>query len=700
MVFFIDKSTRFSHFEEFSPRVTITSALPYVNGVKHLGNIVGSLLPADIFHRFLDIMGVENIYVCGTDDHGTAVEIAAAAEKISPADFAKKYYRIQKEIYDLWNIDFTFFGSTSSPTNRDITQALFKAAYKNGYILHRTLVVPYCENDKRFLPDRYIIGTCPVCGYDTARGDQCEACSTVLDPADLKEPKCEICGKSQISFRQEKHLFLDYSMLSQKLDSWIKGNNHWPHNTRALALGWIKQGLKPRGITRNLEWGIKVPLKGFENLVFYVWFDAPIGYVSITKDAYKDGRIEKWKEYWTNSKIYHFLGKDNIPFHTIFWPATLMAAKDASIDNETTNISLPYKVIGYEYLNWEGKKFSTSKGIGLFSDEAVELFPIDYWRFYLTYVLPESKDSNFDWSDFGNRINGELIANYGNLFYRVTYFIKEHFDGHVPKGTLGEEGEKLFADIRDRARKIELCVKNVQLREALRHAMLASAAVNKYFQDRKPWDAIKEKGHEKHEAADTLFTAVNALRSISILLYPFIPSTAEAALAALGVDKKNIGWDVGSVRLHAGHRIEAKILFKKIEDKELERAKKYVSKYAKKKEVTEKEIKQEPRKEMIKFEDFNKVDLIVGTILDVRDHPNADKLYILQVDMGKEIRQLVAGLRQIYKKEDLLNKQVIVIANLEPKELRGEKSHGMLLATDDGTIVTPLKKVQNGTKIR
>lgn len=686
-----------SGFSELMPRVTITSALPYVNGVKHLGNIAGSMLPADIFHRFLDLMGIDNIYVCGTDDHGAAAEIAAEEEKMDIENYVKKYYKLQKQIYELWNFDFTFFGQTSSATNREITKAIFLKANENGYVIKKELTIPYCLNCKRYLPDRYITGTCPVCGYESARGDQCELCGTVLDPVDLKERRCAICGKNEIEFKNEKHLFLDYNMLSDKLKKWIEKQQHWPYNTKTSALGWIEKGLKPRGISRNLKWGFSVPLDGFEHLVFYVWFDAPIGYISITKDAQHAGKVKNWKEYWTNSKIYHFLGKDNIPFHTIFWPGTLIASRGVEIDGKSTNFLLPYKVVGYEFLNWEGQKFSTSKGIGLFSDEALELFPVDYWRFYLSYLLPENKDSNFSWDDFAKRINNDLIANYGNLFYRVTHFIKEHFDGKVPKGVINKEGQKLYTELAETVEKIGVLVKDVKLREALKEVLALASSLNKYFQEKEPWAVAED---DKADAADTLFTSINLLRSISILLYPFIPATAETALKSIGAGSP-LWSTLTEVKMKPGQRIEARLLFKKIEKHDLDKAKQYKSRYAKKRDIAEKSVTPAVReKPMIKFEDFNKLDLVVGTITDVRDHPNAEKLYVLSVDLGKEVRQLVAGLKGVYKKDELSGRQVVVVANLEPKELRGVRSHGMLLASDDGTLLSPVKDVKNGSKVR
>ena len=683
-------------------RITITSAVPYVNGVKHLGNIVGSLLPADVYHRLLGIAGVENIFICGTDDHGTAVELEARSEGTKNEEIVKKYHRIQEEIYKRWNFDFTFFGNTSSRTNHEMTQSIFNAAYRNNYIIHKTLVVPFCETDKRHLPDRYINGTCPHCSYQYARGDQCEQCGNVLDPIELEEPRCSVCGGNKITFKEEKHLFLDYSLLTEKLHKWIEERD-WPYNTKAASLGWVHGGLKPRCITRNLEWGVRVPLEGFEHLVFYVWFDAPIGYISITKDAFEAGRIKRWKEYWTDSKIYHFLGKDNVPFHTIFWPGTLMAARGTEIDGDETNFLLPDKVIGYDYLNWEGQKFSTSKGIGLFSDEALDLFPTDYWRFYLSYILPENKDSNFDWDDFEKRINNELIANYGNLFYRVTHFIREHFDGRVPKGHLDKEMEQ---KLRDTAARVEKDIGKVRLREILKHTLALAAETNKYFQEREPW---KKYDQDAYGVSNTIFTSVNLLRAISVLLYPFMPETAEKALKALGHTEKKLA-NVAEAILRTGDPVSAVLLFKKIERDEIDRAKQYVSKYAKGKTEQRKKIQKTEHapadsdtlnlvNDVLPIKEFQKVELVVGTIVSVDEHPNAEKLFVLQVDLGKEIRQLVAGLRNIYSKYELKNRQVIVVTNLEPKELRGVKSHGMILAAEDGTIVEPEKETKNGARI-
>ena len=665
-----------------------------MNGVKHLGNVAGSLLPADIFHRFLDLFGIDNVFICGTDEHGTAIELAAVEEGLSPKEYSDKYHEIQKAIYKKWGFDFSFFGRSSSLSNHKITQDIFLSAYENGYIKSDVIVIPFCKYDKRFLPDRYIVGTCPTCGNETARGDQCEKCGRLLDPDQLLDAKCSICGRSDIEFRQEKHLFIDLPLLQDKLEKWIKEQKHWPENTRSLALGWINEGLKPRCITRNLEWGVKVPLEHYGNLVFYCWFDAPIAYISITKDGYENGKIqENWKHYWKDSQIYHFIGKDNIPFHTIMWPSFILAARDS--EKRDTNYLLPYFVAGYEYLNWGGEKFSTSKGIGLFSDEALDFFPVDYWRFYLSSILPENKDSNFDWGDFQNRINSELIGNYGNLFYRATYFIEKNFEGRVPTPDIGEAERKLQWELEKTIEKVKELVEQAKLREALKETLALASLVNAYFQHRTPWAA------EKQAAATVLYTTINVLRPLSLLLSPYIPESAAKAIECLGGNRQL----TDKFLIESGQLIKAQLLFKKIEDSEIEKVKKYRSKYSKHKETTVGGNKNAPDAlvlvdDMLPFNEFAKVDMRVGTITDVKDHPNADKLYVLQVDLGDEQRQIVAGLRQKYKKDQLEDQQVIIVTNLEPKELRGVQSHGMLLAAGDGTILQPAAGVPNGSKIR
>jgi len=480
---------------------------------------------------------------------------------MSPEEYAEKYHLLQKEIYKKWNFDFTFFGRTSSKTHAEMTRLFFEAIHKNGYINQNEITLPYCKNDKMFLADRFIEGTCPVCGFVGARGDQCENCGKMLDPVELKQPHCSICGKKDISFKKEKHLFLDLSKLEPELKRWIVKNKHWPVNTRNLALGWITEGLKPRCITRNTKWGIPVPLKGYKDLVFYVWFDAPIGYVSFTKD-WNSKELKSW---WKGAKIYHFLGKDNIPFHTIFWPGIIMAA-----NSKRVSVDLPHYVAGYEYLNWEGQKFSTSRGVGLFSDEALDLFPTDYWRYYLTSILPEKKDSNFDWTDFQNRINNELIASYGNLFFRVTSFIEKYF-GEVPKpGNPGEQEKNLEKIIKRSINEVRKHIEKVRIKEALQETMILSNELNRYLQMKEPWFTIKT---NKKDSATTVYYAVNGLAALTIMMWPFIPKTSEIAQDYLGIRGKKWKSVEELFMIEPEKKLRSIILFQKVENDALEAAK-------------------------------------------------------------------------------------------------------------------------------
>ncbi|MFH0948962.1 MAG: methionine--tRNA ligase [Candidatus Aenigmatarchaeota archaeon] len=655
-------------------KILITSALPYVNGIKHLGNIIGSLLPADIFHRFLDLIGIENIYICGTDEHGTAIEIAALEEGITPKEYADKYYELQKRIYEKWGFDFTYFGRTSSPAHHELTKNIFTAIFKAGYIKKESVTLPYCRNCRRFLPDRFVLGECPKCKYQSARGDQCESCSAVLDPTELKNSLCSVCKKSEIEFRQEEHLFLDLLKLQPKLENWLKKNNHWPSNVRNIALGWLNEGLKPRCITRNLSWGVAVPLTGYHHLVFYVWFDAPIGYISFTMEGEQKKLLTNADKWWSDAKIYHFLGKDNIPFHTVFWPAILIASSRTE--------SLPYYVAGYEYLNWQGEKFSTSRGIGLFSDEALELFPIDYWRYYLSRIMPENKDSNFDWDDFRSKINNELIANYGNLFYRVTSFIHSNI-GSVPEpGKIGKEEKEIEKFFIATCGEIEKLTKEVKLKEALERTMTLASAANRYFQEKKPWKTFSA---DRKDACTTLYYSVNLVRIISTLLLPYIPTSAQKAIDALGIKEKKWKFDFS---VKPGQYVKPVILFKKIDDAEIKKAVSYKTKYAKK-EIAEKGIKEMPYPE-----------IVTGSITSVEDHPDAEKLYVIRVNIGSSERQIVSSLKDSHTKDELDGKQILMLINLKPAKFRGIVSDGMLLACDDDTLLVPKYEIKNGTVIQ
>lgn len=515
----------------------ITAALPYANNLPHVGNIIGSHLPADIFSRQLRMFDEDVIFVGGTDEHGSPIEVAAFKAGKEPKELCDELHEIHKKIYDWLGISYDNFSRTSNPTNHQMTKYIFKKLLENGFIFKDKMIMPYCEKDKRFLPDRWVIGTCPYCNYESARGDQCEKCGKLLDPIDLINPKCVICGSKPI-FKETEHLFLDLTKLENELKEWIEKNEHWKPHVKNLALGWIKEGLKPRSITRDLKWGIKVPLEGFENKVFYVWFDAPIGYISSTIEYFeKIGRKDEWKKIWmkgSNARIVHFLGKDNIPFHTIFWPAILLGTRE---------FNLPYNVVGLQFLQFEGKKISKSKNWGVFieiendeikiriQDKKYKIEP-DYLRFYLASIIPETKDSNFVLKDFKEKINNELIANFGNFAYRVLSFVKRMFNGKI---------KICFDDVKKEleefVEKYKQAVFNVEIRKSLEIALEVSRFGNSYFQKNKPWEVCKE---NKEECEKIVCNATGILIVSSFLLYPFIPFSIKKLWEMIGIKEIKI----------------------------------------------------------------------------------------------------------------------------------------------------------------
>ena len=674
----------------------ITAALPYTNNVPHLGNLAGSHYPADVFARYCRLAGHDTVFIGGTDEHGTASEIAAQKFGITPKELCDFFYKIHKEIYDWFEISYDNFSRTSRPIHHDTSNEFLKIIYKNGYISEKIIKVPFCLNCQRELADRFIGGQCPNCSYDKARGDQCEQCGTMLDSEKLIKPKCLVCDKENIQFNNVKHLFLDLEKLSPKIEKWLKTNKQIRPQVKNLAMGWINEGLKPRCITRNLKWGINVPIKGFEQFVWYVWAEAPIGYISSTKEWNKT----KWKNYWLEpkAKIYNFIGKDNIPFHTIFFPGMLLAHKD---------INLPYNVVGLQYLNYERGKFSKSQNRGIFCENLPKLnLSVDYWRYYLAYLVPETKDTEFLWDDFKDKINSELVGNFGNFVNRNLTFTNKNFSGIVPKPTLNVKDKKFIKEINDQIKVILSQYEKIEIRSSMDEIMKLSAMGNKYFQDNEPWKDLER-------AKTVIYISVNLSRIVGLLIQPFIPSSSKRLLQMLNVDDNSFK-EINKFTIQANHKINLpSLLFNKIEDKDIEELKEKTSKvteYFLKEEKTmqKKEIKIEtkvehkPIKPIIQFTDFEKLDLRVGKIIRAEAHPNADKLCVLQVDFGDHKRQIVAGIKLHYKLEDLINKKITVVVNLQPTSLRGVESQGMLLAASDKdnvVLITPEKDISKGSRV-
>ncbi|MEK6940616.1 MAG: methionine--tRNA ligase [Nanoarchaeota archaeon] len=645
-------------------RRLITAALPYVNNIPHIGNLVGSHLPADIFARYCRLAGFETVLIGGTDDHGTAMEVAALKEGTTPREIAKKYYKIHKEINDWLKISYDNFSRTSKKIHHENVKSFFITLHKNGYLIEKELTLPYIESKKLFLADRYVEGTCPKCGYKQARGDQCESCSKLLDPTDLINPIAPLFGDEKIIFKNQKHLFFDLTKLSARLKQWIESNKHWRDTVRSIGLAWIKEGLKPRCITRDLKWGISVPIKGYEHLKFYVWAEAAIGYISSTLEWNKKKSDKFWKN--KESRIYHFIGKDNIPFHNIFFPAELLAHG---------GYNLPYNVVGLQYLNYESGKFSKSENRGVFCENlpTAGLSP-DYWRFYLSTLIPENKDTNFSWDELQKRINNELIANFGNFVNRTLTFVNNNFDGKITKPK--KRDIEFENDVKKHCDEVRKHFENVELRDALASVLKLSSYGNIYFDKKQPW---------KTKDKDTLFYCVNLCNDLALLIQPFLPDTSKKILNT--INSKSKTWDDLARFKVIGKIKKPELLFKKLEKEDIIR-------------LTE---KTSTCKKMVTIEDFKKLELRIGKVILVSDHPKADNLYILQVDIGNEKRQIVAGLKKYYKKDEIKGMNIIIVANLKPAVLRGVESNGMLLAAEkDGNVVilTSDKDIKAGAEIR
>ena len=548
--------------ENNKPKRLVTAALPYINNVPHLGHIVGSHLPADIFARYCRAKGYETLFVGGTDENGSTSEIAALKIGVPLEEFSDKLHQEHKRIYQWFGISYDNFSRTTKPIHHETVKEFFKVIYEKDFIKEGKMNVFYSPQENLFLPDRYVIGECPKCGYGEANGDQCEKCTSVLDSSQLKNPRSTISG-GRLEIKETDHLFLSLDNLSSKLKNWIEPQNLWRDHVKSLALAWIKEGLRPRCITRDLKHGVNVPLEGFENKVFYVWFDAPIGYVSFTKEA-----TNEWQKFWKDktSEIYHFLGKDNIPFHTIFWPGMIIAHGD---------VNLPRNVVGLNYLNYEGQKFSKSKGIGVFCERLPELgLESDVWRHYLTQIIPETVDSEFRWKDFQERVNSDLIGNYGNYVNRVLNFIHSKLEGAVirpPKERLVQIDNGLLGKISEKKGEIEQLLEKGELRKAYSEILALSSEGNKYIHDTEPWLAIKK---DPQRANDIFYNSAVLLKSLAILSAPYLPQTSQKIWSQLnlaGSPLDNGLWDSVGKDLGERHQVnKPSLLFGKLTDKQIE----------------------------------------------------------------------------------------------------------------------------------
>lgn len=666
-------------------KVLVTCALPYVNNVPHIGNIAGSHLPADIFARYCRLAGYETLFIGGSDEHGTPIEVSAQQLGTSPKELTDKFYKVHREIYEWLDISYDNFSRTSLPEHHSTTEDFFLRIYERGYISEGTLVQPYCEHDRRFLPDRYVYGLCPKCGYEHARGDQCEQCSTLLNPDELREPRCVLCGGVPVP-RETRHLFLDLDRLEAQLNEWLESKKGvFSHSVYRFASSLLREGLKPRCITRDLKWGVKVPLDGYRDKVFYVWFDAPIGYISSTKEwAEKLGDKGKWEVFWKGgARIFHFIGKDNIPFHTVFWPGMLVANGE---------YDLPYNVAGYQYLNYEGGKISKSKGFGIFCENLPRAgLSSDIWRFYLTHLLPETDDTEWRWSGFQERVNRELVANLGNFIHRSFSFIHRYFNGRVPECQLRGEDKRVFQEALRIREEYTQAMWEIHLREGLKKLLELSDIGNRYFQAQEPWKKIKE---SPERAGTTLYVCANLSYSLGVLMQPFMPGAAGEVFRILGLEPESLE-EVGTRKVESGKELgRAKPLFKKIDASTLEGVKESTTK------VTE--FERIFVEKQVGYDSFSELDLRVAEVLEAEKVKGADRLLKLKLSLGEEERQVVAGIAEHYEPGELVGKKVVLLANLEPRKIRGLESQGMLLAAGgEGKValLTPERDVNAGSKV-
>ncbi|MFC4633613.1 methionine--tRNA ligase [Dokdonia ponticola] len=682
-----------------SQRYTITAALPYTNGPIHIGHLAGVYVPADIYARYLRMQGADVAFVCGSDEHGVPITIKAKKEGVTPQDIVDKYHAIIKQSFLDFGITFDNYSRTTAKIHHETASDFFKTMYDQGKFLEETNAQLYDAEAKQFLADRFVTGTCPKCGFEEAYGDQCENCGTSHNATDLINPKSAITGAVP-TLKETKHWFLPLDQYDAFFKEWIlKGHKKdWKSNVYGQCKSWIDDGLRPRAVTRDLDWGIPVPVEGADGKVLYVWFDAPIGYISATKEwAAREGK--DWEPYWKdeNTKLIHFIGKDNIVFHCIIFPAMLKGHGE---------YILPDNVPANEFLNLEGNKLSTSKNWAVWLHEYLEDFPgkQDVLRYVLTANAPEGKDNDFTWKDFQQRNKSELSDVYGNFINRVAVLTNKYYDGIVPTpNTFNELDLKTLEEVRAYPSVIGSSVEKYRFRESLTSLMNLARLGNKYLADEEPWKTIKT---DEERTKTVMYVALQIATALSVLSEPFLPFTSATLKDILNVSSSTVentlGWNdvtTKEVLIAPGHKIieKAPLLFSRIEDADIQ---KQLDKLEASKKANEAEnAVAEPQKETIGFEDFTKIDMRVGTILEAEKMPKTKKLLKLTVDTGIDVRTIVSGIAESFTAEEVIGKKVTVLVNLASRALRGVESQGMILMTEDtdGKLVF-LNPDTNGVK--
>jgi len=670
----------------------VTSAWPYAYGLPHLGNLIGSVLSADVFARYLRSKGDEVVFVSGSDEHGTPIEVEAISQGLKPEELTNKVHQQISDLFQKWAISFDNYTRTHNPVHIEYVQDFYRKVYENGYIFTQEIEMLYCPNCKRFLPDRFVEGTCPHCG-SPARGDQCEKCDRLLEPTDLINPYCKTCGGTPI-IKKTKHWYFDFKKFEEPLTNFIASHPVIPDNAKNWCLGILKEGLKPRAITRDLQWGIPAPFPGAEGKSIYVWFEAVLGYISATKQwAERNKQPEYWKDFWFNkdTKTVFFIGKDNIPFHLLIFPALLLATK--------LDYVLPYNVSSTEFLLFDNQKFSKSHKIGIWIDEALELAPADYWRYSLLVARPEIKDTSFSLGDLTTSVNSDLNDAVGNFIHRTLTFITNYFQGKVPeRGSLNKDDQDLIQAIKETPSKVAELIESFKFKAALKEIIGLARQGNNYLSVKEPWHQIKA---NKEMTGTTLNLSVQLVRSLAILLSPFIPQSSQKIWNLLGIqgDITKVPWiEASELLIPVDYKIIApKTLFYKINAKELKSKLKTIREG---KEM--KKVEGIASLEQITLEDFKKLDIRIGKIVEIQTIKGADKLIKLIIDLGPRKIQCVAGLREYYTLEELQDKLVAVLVNLQPTKLKGVLSEGMILAAvqeKSVRILVPDGSIDIGSKI-
>jgi methionyl-tRNA synthetase len=701
-------------------RTLITAALPYANGPLHIGHLAGCYLPADLYARYKRLAGEEVLFICGSDEHGVPITISADKEKVSPQDIVDRFHYLNKASFEKLGISFDYYARTTSPVHRQTSQEFFLTLYNGGFLVPREEPQLYDEVAKMFLPDRYVEGTCPVCSNPSARGDQCENCGTYLNQTELINPRSKVTGSIPV-IRPTKHWFFALSRFQKELEQYIESHrNDWKENVLQAARSWLKSGLQDRPITRDLTWGVPVPLPDAEGKVLYVWFDAPIGYISATKEAVSG---ESWRKWWQDEETQWitFLGKDNIVFHTILFPAMLLAHNEAT-DKLPLPLGeggvrgryiLPENVPANEWMNLEGEKFSKSRGFTVELHEIAERYPADVIRYAFATMIPEQKDSDFQWKEFQARANNELADIFGNFANRVLTFASKHFENKIMgnRKELDAEGQALLDEFGIRAKEIAGMYERFRLRDATAATMDLARLANKYFNDAAPWKLIKA---DNAHAAQVIRSCLEAVRALAVYFAPITPEASAKLLKTLGVNASEENWsNANEPKLHGQTELgPIEILFPKIEDETVtEEIKRLETMAANSRDLQVTVVKQEAPQTpsakadgYISIDDFKKIKLRTAKILEAERVPKSKKLIKLQIALGEEKRQIVSGIGEKFTPEELIGKTIVVVANLQPAKLMGQESNGMLLAVNDESggvaLITGDREAGSGLEVR